>query len=333
MPRPKIRIRFGCLTALIAGAGVFLLCINGYRTVVSSLPDRTGKIRLSGLSAEVRVTRDSYSVPAIAASSRRDLFFSLGYVTGQDRLFQMELSRRTAAGRLSEWLGPEAAAVDSLMRKIGLADAARQAAMSLSPESAEIMDAYAAGVNASAGPSGSRIPVEFRFLNAAFEPWTAADCISVLRLFAWQADSRWLTQPVRQALSAVPKPDKDRQIPADPSDRLLAMLDAAVRKPEPEGLTPDPLMGTFGLAVSGPRTYSGRPLLIFVANSAVQIPSPWYQAVLRCPDFEASGFMVPGYPLVLAGHNGSTAWAFSPSGEKADTLARSVLGRICTAGS
>ncbi|MDM7924602.1 MAG: penicillin acylase family protein [bacterium] len=315
-PKPRIRIRFGCLTALIAGAGLFLLCLNGYRAVISSMPDRAGKIRLSGLASEVRVTRDGFSVPAIDASSRRDLFLALGYVTAQDRLFQMELSRRTAAGRLSEWLGPEAAALDSLMRKIGLADAARHAARSLSPESAEILDAYAAGVNASAGPGGSRVPVEFRFMDASFEPWTAADCISVLRLFAWQADSRWLVEPVRQALSPGMKPDRGGKIPAELRDRLLAILDAAVRKPEPAGLTPDPFTGTFGLAVSGPRSYSGRPLLIFVANSAVQIPSPWYQAVLRCPDFEASGFTVPGYPLVLAGHNGSTAWAFSASGEK-----------------
>lgn len=315
-PKPRIRIRFGCLTLLIIGAGIFLLCLNGYRAVISSMPDRAGKIRLSGLSAEVRVIRDGFSVPAISASSRRDLFLALGYVTAQDRLFQMELSRRAAAGRLSEWLGPEAAALDSLMRKIGLAEAARQTARSLSPESAEILDAYAAGVNASAGPGGSRVPVEFRFLNAAFEPWTAADCISVLRLFAWQADSRWLTEPVRQALSPGMKPDRGGKIPAELSDRLLSILDTAVRKSEPEGLTPDPLSGTFGLAVSGTRSYSGRPLLIFVANAAVQIPSPWYQAVLRCPDFEASGFTVPGYPLVLAGHNGSTAWAFSSSGEK-----------------
>jgi penicillin G amidase len=94
-PLPKTRIRFGCLTALIAGAGLFLLCLNGYHTVISSLPDRAGKIRLSGLSAEVRVTRDGYGVPAISASNRHDLFFALGYVTAQDRLFQMELTRRT----------------------------------------------------------------------------------------------------------------------------------------------------------------------------------------------------------------------------------------------
>jgi penicillin amidase len=312
---PRTRLRFGCLTALIAVAGLFLLCLNGYRTVISSLPDRTGKIRLSGLASEVRVTRDGYGVPAISASNRRDLFFALGFVTAQDRLFQMELSRRTAVGRLSEWLGAEAAATDSLMRKIGLAEAARETAGSVSPGSAEILDAYAAGVNAAAGPRGSRLPVEFKFLNAAFDPWTAADCISIMRLFAWQADSRWIVEPARLALSAIPHRDKNKGIPADLSNRLIAMLEAAVRRPEPEGLTPDPFRGTFGLAVSGSRTQSGRPLLIHVANAAVQVPSPWYQAVLRCPDFEASGFMIPGYPLVLAGHNGSAAWAFSPSGD------------------
>jgi penicillin G amidase len=316
LARPKSRIRFGCLTALIAGAGIFLLCLNGYRTVISSLPDQAGKIRLSGLTAEVRVTRDSYGVPAISASNRRDLFFALGYVTAQDRFFQMELSRRTAAGRLSEWLGPEAAALDSLMRKIGLAEAARETAGSVSPGAAEILDAYAAGINAAAGPKGSRLPVEFKFLAAAYEPWTAADCISVLRLFSWQADSRWIVEPGRQALSASPPPDKGKGMPADLSNRLLTLLDAAVRKPEPVGLTPDPFGGTFGLAVSGSRTQSGGALLIHVANAAVQVPSPWYQAVLRSPDFEASGFTVPGYPLVLAGHNGSAAWAFSPLSEK-----------------
>jgi penicillin G amidase len=309
---PRSRIRLGCLTALAAGAGLFLLCLNGYRTLVASLPDTEGRLRLAGLGGEVRVIRDGYGVPAVFAGNRRDLFFALGFVTAQDRLFQMELSRRTAAGRLSEILGPSALGADSLMRKIGLRAAALEAAAVLPPASDGILKAYAAGVNAAVGGRDSRLPVELKYLGAAFEPWTAADCIAVIRLLAWQADARWLVEPVRRALSADVNPP--REIPADLSGRLLGVLSAAVSRPVPEGLPADPFFGAFGLAFSGGRMFSGRPLLVHVPCAAVQIPSPWYQAVLRSPDFEAAGFTVPGYPLVLSGHNASAAWAFAPAG-------------------
>jgi penicillin G amidase len=312
LPKPRRKIRLGCLTALAAGAGLFLLCMNGYRIAMSSYPYASGRLSLPSLTGEVRVVRDGYGVPAVSAANRRDLFFASGYVTAQDRLFQMELSRRAAAGRLSEILGAGALGADSLMRKVGIAEAAAASAATLAPASAEALDAYAAGVNAAVGDGGGRLPVEFKLQAAVFEPWTAADCIAVLRLFAWQADSRWLTAPVRRALAATGP--AGGAVPDRLNRTLLAVLEAATRNPFPEGLAADPFGSTFGLVLSGRAALSGKPLLVHAPGAAVQIPCPWYQAVLRCPDFEVSGFTVPGYPLVLSGHNASAAWAFSPSG-------------------
>jgi penicillin G amidase len=312
LPRPRRKIRLGCLTALAVGAGLFLLCMNGYRVAMSSFPYASGRLTLPSLSGEVRVVRDGYGVPAVSAANRRDLFFAFGYVMAQDRLFQMELSRRAAAGRLSEILGSGSLGADSLMRKVGLAEAAAASAAALAPASAEALDAYAAGVNAAAGAGNARLPVEFKLQAAAFEPWTAADCIAVLRLFAWQADSRWLTAPVRRALA--PAGPAAGAVPDRLNRSLLAVLEAATRNPVPEGLAADPFGSTFGLVLTGHAALSGKPLLVHAPGAAVQIPCLWYQAVLRCPDFEASGFTIPGYPLVLSGHNASAAWAFSPSG-------------------
>ena len=114
----------------------------------ASLPVRDGELQIKGLGLPVTVTSDRFGIPTITASTRRDAALALGYVTAQDRLFQMDLLRRRAAGRLSEIVGDIAIEADKRQRVIGFERVTPAIVANLSDEQREILAAHADGVNA-----------------------------------------------------------------------------------------------------------------------------------------------------------------------------------------
>src|SRR5271169_5210182 len=134
----------------LVGLFALLLVLGGglYLYLLSSLPQTDGRLTVAGPKAEIRIERDADGVPLIAAQDDDDAAFGLGFVHAQDRLFQMELQRRYAAGRLAEIFGPDAVTVDKQMRVLGLHRAAEAEIPYLSPEVNRAFLAYAAGVNA-----------------------------------------------------------------------------------------------------------------------------------------------------------------------------------------
>ncbi|MEE8370612.1 MAG: penicillin acylase family protein, partial [Sphingomonadales bacterium] len=121
MKRKNKRISMFALTLLLA------LSAGGWVYIASSLPTIDGEMELSGLEAEVRVLRDEYGVPHIFATSEHDLYFSVGFVHAQDRLWQMEMNRRVAQGRLAEVVGVGALETDRFLRTIGVYERAKSA--------------------------------------------------------------------------------------------------------------------------------------------------------------------------------------------------------------
>ena len=160
--------------ALISGS-VWL-----YHAARVSLPQLDGKVIISGLAAPVTVIRDRHGVPHIAAANLPDLFFAQGYVTSQDRLWQMDMLRRDAAGELSEILSPrlfgeDVLRADKRQRILGIRAVAEKAADALSGEEKMCMEAYARGVNAYIASHKSTLPPEFRLLRYEPRPWTPTD--------------------------------------------------------------------------------------------------------------------------------------------------------------
>src|SRR5437588_7894101 len=133
-------------------SAIFLASVGamawGYFLAHSALPQLDGTVQVHGLSAPVTVTRDAHGVPTIEASNLQDLFFAQGYVTAQDRLWQMDTMRRFAAGQLSEILGEGFAEHDREQRILGLRQAAQKSLDSIVPQDRVFLDAYARGVNA-----------------------------------------------------------------------------------------------------------------------------------------------------------------------------------------
>src|ERR1017187_726818 len=171
------RILFWLLAILLlAVAGVLAYA---YIITRSALPQLDGNLSVKGLSATVKVTRDGHGVPAIEAATLEDLFFAQGYVTAQDRLWQMDVMRRFGAGELSEILGEDTLKIDREQRILGLRAAAKKSIGMASPRDRSYFDAYARGVNAYIAARGHKLPIEFRILGYAPKPWLVEDSLVI----------------------------------------------------------------------------------------------------------------------------------------------------------
>jgi acyl-homoserine lactone acylase PvdQ len=168
----------------LAAVCIAALALNG-RAQSSSLNDLAsralaridGEVKVPGLQADVRIVRDTWGVPHIYAKSDADLFLAQGYVAAQDRLWQMEMWRRTAEGRLAEVLGPQAVGRDKTARLLkyrGRFDA--EEFESYHPDAKRLMTAYVAGVNAFIASHGDRLAVEFVLTGIRPEPWLSRRC-------------------------------------------------------------------------------------------------------------------------------------------------------------
>jgi penicillin amidase len=161
---------------------LFLLIIADvwfYRAVRAALPVVDGTLHFSSLSAPVIVTRDSLGVPNISAENLHDLFFAQGYVTAQDRLWQMDMTRRYASGDLAAVLGPEYVKVDTEQRILGLRQVAERVAATMDPAEHARAQAYADGVNAYIAQHQKSLPMEFRLLTYFPYAWTVEDSVLV----------------------------------------------------------------------------------------------------------------------------------------------------------
>src|SRR6202049_4422098 len=145
----------------------------------SALPQLDGRLQVKGLSAAVKVMRDSHGLPSIEAASLEDLFLAQGYVTAQDRLWQMDVMRRFGAGELSEILGEDTLQIDREHRILGLRAAAKKSLGTASPRDRSHLDAYARGVNTFMEDHRKSLPIEFHILKYQPKPWQAEDSIVI----------------------------------------------------------------------------------------------------------------------------------------------------------
>ena len=285
-----------------------------------SLPSRDLQARLPGLSAPVAITLDADGIPFIVAKTELDAAAALGFMHARDRMFQMELMRRAASGRLSELVGPATLRLDRTMRTLGLRR--RAEADSLDPATRSLLDAYARGVNAWIDRRGRFAAPEFIVLGTP-EPWTAVDSLLWGKTMALYLAGNWrleldraslaprLSSDLRRALwpdwAGTPRPDAALA----GASRLAALIPAF---PAPFTL---PATASNEWAVDGSHSVTGAPLLAGDPHLALTFPSIWYLARIQTPEQTLAGATAPGVPFLVLGHNGHVAWTFTTTG--ADT--------------
>ncbi len=328
-PRRWLRLSLLGLLALIP-----LLVLLTAGVLWETLPPANETLQIAGLSAPATITFDANGIPWIRAANERDAATALGYVHARDRMFQMELMRRAASGRLAELVGPAALPLDKQMRVFGLGRLAQGDVAAQSPEAQALLEAYAAGVNAWIARRGRFAAPEFLFFGAP-EPWRPSDSLLWGRTMSLWLSTNYRTELTRQALRdkvptsrleqlwpphPAPLPPEARLVPAEKAEtRLSAAEAAAVLAALPAFPAPFTLPSTASdaWAVDGSRTETGAPMLAGDPHLSFEFPSLWYLVRIDIPGQELVGATGPGQPFLVLGHNNSIAWTFTTTG--ADT--------------
>ena len=250
---------------------------------------------MSGLGAPVTIVIDRSGVPHVEAQSLHDAFSANGYVHARDRLWQMELNRRVARGELAELFGPIALPTDRVLRRLGFRRDAERDLASISAEGRQMLDAYAAGVNAYV--ARHRRPIEFVLLWSRPRLWSPVDTLAFGRYMGWSQSENLPTEIVRRQLAGLLGAEHASALePGDPAANVVALAGLAG--------------GASNNWVASPaRSVSGHALLANDPHLYPRIPPVWYMVHLRSADgLNVIGATLPGLPGVVIGHNSRIAW-------------------------
>ncbi len=348
-PRILLWAACGLLVLLLLGACGFVLWLRSVTR--AALPQIDGDVQLAGLSMPVTVRRDAHGVPHIDAATQDDLFVAQGYVTAQDRLWQMDAFRRSSEGELAEVMGKSLLKHDETQRVLGIRRVAERIYAHLSARDRSCVNDYARGVNLYIARHADSLPPEFRLLRYTPRPWTGVDSISVGLMMVQTLDTHataklgrshvavklrnprleadlypvgsWRDHPptgIEVDLSAPhpePPPSTDSDEDNTPTETQLAPfadtpgdMKALLERlglPTCDGCA----AGSNEWVVAGTHTASGKPLLSNDMHLGFSVPGVWYMADLRAPGLHAAGVTLPGFPMIVAGHNDHVAWGFT----------------------
>ncbi|MGO4157342.1 penicillin acylase family protein [Cupriavidus sp. YAF13] len=291
----------------------------------ASQPQTAGTLKLPGLRESVSIVRDRHAVPHIKAANAQDAYFALGFVHAQDRLWQLQMNKRIASGRLAEILGPSALDTDRFLRTLGVRRNAEAILAQSSAETRAMLQAYADGVNAYIDGRKGPLPPEFLILRTQPERWEPADTLAWQTMMAWDLGGNWTQETLRMRLAQVLPVSRINELLAPyPGERPLRTMDygnlyrhlaplatamARVEQQAPAGYVEG--MGSNNWVVSGAHTRSGKPLLANDPHLGLQAPALWYFAQMQAPGLDVTGATLPGMPAVVLGHNQRIAWGFT----------------------
>jgi penicillin G amidase len=305
-----------------------------------SAPRRDGEITLRSLQSVVKVSWDAYAIPHVYAQNERDLFLAQGYLHAQERLWQMELTRRSLCGRMAEIFGDRPipgeisahlrdktiADIDYFIRLLGMRRAALASLRCLSDVEMSVLEAYSAGVNRYIEAHLKAMPTEFRLLRFTPEPWRPEDSLTIGKGFAFFLSTSLFTRVAWTALAAKLKnaPEKLASLlprypagaptitrtAADDANELLRFMSGTF-----EFFGAAAGQGSNSWVVAPQRSASGGAILCNDPHLKLDLPSTWYLMHLSAPDgsapFEVWGGTIPGMPCVHIGRNRRIAWGIT----------------------
>ena len=313
---------------MLAAIGVLVLLLAALvvGAVWLTIPGARQTARIAGQAGPVDITYDADWVPRIHAGSEQDAAAAMGFVHARDRMFQMELMRRAASGRLSEIAGAATLPLDRMMRTLGLRQHAVADLAALPADTRAVLQAYARGVNAWIDLKGRFAAPEFLVLGAP-QRWEPADSLLWAKTMGLWLSMNWRQELSRQALAGrVPAamldqlwPSRQGVRPPDARNPVSTRFAAAASRltsvlpqfPAPFTMPP---RASNEWAVDGRHTATGAPLLAGDPHLAFSFPGIWYLVRVDLPGRVLAGATAPGVPFLVLGHNGKIAWTFTTTG-------------------
>ena len=306
---------------LLVGIGALGIYWTFYRT----LPDYRQTVTLENLEQPVDIHWDQYGVPHIYAGNLQDLYYAIGYVHAQDRLWQITLTQLASEGRLAEFFGKELLSIDIFQRTIGFWDIARKLERQLPDSTRRLLQAYADGVNEYVSIHNGSYPPQFSLAGIKPVKWTLTHSLALARLMAWEQNIAWKNElslavlqkkltgrqmnelfPEQDILSLAPdRPDTEFN-----EEPLLSLLEKDQKLKKLlgiEGYRP----GSNAWAVDASKTGTGYPLLAGDPHLGLNMPGKWYEVHLHVDGRNLSGATLAGAPLVILGQNDVLAWSLT----------------------
>lgn len=296
-----------------------------YHTIYKQLPNRTATLKLEGLQSPVDVHWDPYGVPYIYAESEDDLYYTIGYLHAQDRLWQLTLSQITAEGRFSEFLGEAFIDIDKHQRTLGIWRTSKLIINDTAPDILSKLERYSDGINAYTELNSGRLPIEMTLLGIDPIEWTPTHSVAVSRLMAWDQNIQWKSELALALIELEIGSTRLRQIlpnkysqslaQADINKETVASIEEQFSKPETalaqslqkKGFA----VGSNAWAINGSRTVSNEPLLAGDPHMGLSIPGFWYELHASTPEITITGATIPGAPFAILGQNEHLAWSIT----------------------
>ncbi|MBN2891107.1 MAG: penicillin acylase family protein [Bacteroidales bacterium] len=315
----KILLIIGSLIILIfIGVVIF---INKFTH--SPLPDYNKDITISSLNADVEVYRDENGIPHIIAQNEHDLYLTAGYVTAQDRMWQMDLIRRATQGKLSEIFGKDFFKTDILLRALQITEKSEMIYDSLDENMQNALLSYSEGVNQYLEDNKKNLPIEFKILGYTPEKWLPTNSLNIIGYIAWDLVSAWSNEIILfKVQNAVDSSIFKNFIPNfDGTGTIYHLVDVPNTNVENNidavgsqifELGNLPFMASNNWAVSGSKSVTGQPILCNDMHLGFGSPGIWYQMHLMIKgEINVTGLSIPGAPGIVAGHNEDIAWGLT----------------------
>ncbi len=285
-----------------------------------ALPQTSGSLQLKGLKDSIKIYRDHWGIPHIYANNLDDLMFGQGFVHAQDRFWQMELSRRTATGTLSEAFGKAALDLDIAARTLGLHRIGKKDIQLLTPKIRGLMEAHIAGINAYLEKYKDQLPIEFSLTQVTPKKWTLEDSMAFSRLMGWQMSHAWHSSWVRHQIVEKIGLEKALDLEIHYSEDNPSIVPKGI---DVNHLTDSPLFrasqnpllqqngGSNSWVVAPSKSATNHALLCNDPHLGMTTPAIWYENHLHCPSYHATGVSIAGFPLIVLGHNEHIGWGIT----------------------
>lgn len=306
------------ISVLVLIIAILIFSVNITRV---GLHNNYTEIQSNTLNKEIEVYENFNGIPHIVAGNEQDLFYAIGYYHAKDRLWQMDIMRRAAEGRLSEAFGEKTLNQDLFFRSIEMGDLAKKSLNKMSKKSIEILKSYSKGVNSYINNNRDRLPFEFGTLDYEPEKWSPYHSVLIGKLMAFEMSfSFWSDYSLSEIAMRIGKDKAKEFVPNEKEISISNQNNSEpILLPELDSNFISILTSNFGSGYTGSNSWAisykdgtiNHTILANDPHLPINLPSRWYQMHISAPNLNVVGYSIPGNPSIIAGRNDSLTWGIT----------------------